>query len=201
MLNEICTIFQYVSLMLLNDIMKAVLSLLFFALFFLNCKDVDGPKKANGKEVALAETTDRSGTVDFPVYDYEGLKPLLHKEDGKTYIVNFWATWCKPCVEELPDFEKVFAEEKDNNVELILVSLDMPSMWKSRLEPFVAESKLQGKVVILDDPKMNQWIPKVNADWGGGIPASLIYNKEQRQFYERGFTYGELKTELEKFIN
>jgi len=111
------------------------------------------------------------------------------------------ATWCKPCIEELPFFEKTYTEQKDNNVELVLVSLDMPSMWKSRLEPFVKNKDLKGKVVILDDPKMNEWIPKVDENWEGGIPATLIYNKTKRVFYPRGFTYEELNTELKKFIN
>ncbi|WP_136466291.1 TlpA family protein disulfide reductase [Flagellimonas onchidii] len=154
------------------------------------------------KEVAHAGVQmDENDPVKFPVYDYEGLKPLLYKDDGKTYIINFWATWCKPCIEELPYFEKVYEEQKGNNVELVLVSLDMPSMWKTRLEPFVEKKGLKGKVVILDDPKQNEWIPKIDEAWGGGIPATLIYNKNKRSFYERGFTYDELNDELNKFIN
>ena len=87
------------------------------------------------------------------------------------------------------------------NVKVVLVSLDMPSMWKSRLEPFVEKKGLQSEVVILDDPKQNTWIPKVSEEWGGGIPATLIYNKGKRSFYERGFTYEELTNELNQFIN
>jgi len=155
-----------------------------------------------GKEMALVQTQiDTNAQVKFPVYDYEGLKPLLYKNDGKTYVINFWATWCKPCIEELPYFEKVYSEQKDNNVEFFLVSLDMPSMWKSRLEPFVEKKGLKSKVVILDDPKQNEWIAKIDENWGGGIPATLIYNKDKRTFYERGFTYEELNNELNKFIN
>ena len=139
--------------------------------------------------------------IPFSIYDYDGLKPLLNREDGKTYIINFWATWCKPCIEELPDFEKTYAEQKSNGVEMILVSLDMPSMWHKRLVPFVSENDLKGEVVILDDPKMNDWIPKINADWQGGIPATMIYNQNKRIFYPQGFTYEELNNELKKIIN
>ncbi len=138
--------------------------------------------------------------VKFPIYNFESFEPLLYKKDNKTYVVNFWATWCKPCIAELPYFEKVNAEQK-GKVEVILVSLDMPNMWKSRLEPFVENRKLQSEVIILDDPKQNDWIPKVAEEWGGGIPATLIYNKDKRSFYEHGFTYEELNTELNKFLN
>ncbi|MEM7484692.1 MAG: TlpA disulfide reductase family protein [Bacteroidota bacterium] len=168
-----------------------------------------GPKEkkqesetANVRE-ETTETADNSEDQDvkFPIYNYEGLEPLFNKEDDKTYVINFWATWCKPCIEELPYFEKVNEEMKDKNVEVVLVSLDMPTMWKSRLEPYVEKNDLKSKVVILDDPKQNDWIPKVAEEWGGGIPATLIYNKEKRGFYERGFTYEELNEELNKFLN
>ncbi|WP_420321886.1 TlpA family protein disulfide reductase [Flagellimonas sp.] len=182
---------------------QLLLSMVFITGLMAGC--VEKPKekeKEDTSEQAYAKVKNEAeDPVKFPIYDYEGLEPLLHKDDGKTYIINFWATWCKPCLEELPYFEQVYAEQKDNNVELVLVSLDMPSMWKTRLEPFVEKKELKGRVVILDDPKQNDWIPKIAESWGGGIPATLIYNKEKRSFYERGFTYEELNEELDKFIN
>lgn len=179
--------------------MRLVLVCLFVV--FLSCaekKKMDNVKHARkDQETALLK---EKPSLPFPIYDYDGLEPLLNKNDDKTYIVNFWATWCKPCVEEMPYFEQTFAEQKQNNVELILVSLDMPSMWEKRLVPFVEKKELKGQVVILDDPKMNDWIPKIDQDWGGGIPATLIYNKDARAFYEQGFTYEELNSELDKFL-
>ncbi|WP_343487817.1 TlpA family protein disulfide reductase [Allomuricauda sp. d1] len=184
--------------------MNRLVTLLISALFLLiGCKS---NTNEDVKAVALdgskdnTELIEEQDEVKFPIYDFESFKPLLNKEDDKTYIVNFWATWCKPCIEEMPYFEKTYAEQKQNGVELVLVSLDMPAMWKTRLEPFVEKRGLQGKVVILDDPKMNDWIPKVDENWGGGIPATLIYNKEKRAFFERGFTYEELNEELKKFL-
>lgn len=179
-----------------------IILLLAGSLFFVGCNSKE--KKENiTNESDLAETKidAPSPKVDFPIYDYQGLEPLLNKEDDKTYIVNFWATWCKPCIAELPYFERTYAEQKANGVELILVNLDMPSMWEKRLVPFVKKKELKGQVVILDDPNMNDWIPKIDEDWGGGIPATLIYNKEKRAFFEREFTYDELNEELQHFIN
>lgn len=167
----------------------------------VGCGSKEKKAESETKEVAESTIGVETSKVNFPIYNFNSFEPLLHKDDNKTYIINFWATWCKPCIEELPYFEKVYAEQKDNNVEVILVSLDMPSMWKSRLEPFVEKKGLKSEVVILDDPKQNDWIPKVAEEWGGGIPATLIYNKDSRSFYERGFTYEELNGELNKFIN
>ncbi|WP_375323827.1 TlpA disulfide reductase family protein [Flagellimonas sp. GZD32] len=177
-----------------------------FAILVLSfsCKE----QKAEIKEVAEStsnqtqtEKTDERADVNIPVFDFDALEPMLYKDDGNTYIVNFWATWCQPCIAEMPFFEQVYAEQKDNNVRVILVNLDMPNMWKSRLEPYVEKNNIQSEVVILDDPKQNEWIPKVSEEWGGAIPATLIYNKDKRSFYERGFTYEELNEELSKFTN
>jgi thiol-disulfide isomerase/thioredoxin len=168
-------------------------------LILSSCKDKKNTSQEEGIVSSEVEDSTMKETI-FPVYDYEGLKPLLYRDDDKTYIINFWATWCKPCIEEMPFFEKTYEEQKDNNVALIFVSLDMPSMWKSRLEPFVKKKGLKGKVVILDDPNMNDWIPQVDEDWGGGIPATLFYNKDKRAFFESGFTYEELNEELNKFL-
>jgi len=161
-------------------------------------KKEEEPLNSGAKKEELA--LDLSTELPFTVYDYEGLEPLLNRKDDKTYIVNFWATWCKPCLEEMPYFQKTFEERKTHGVELILVSLDMPSMWAKRLVPYVEKKNLQGEIVILDDPKMNEWIPKIAQNWGGGIPATLIYNQNKRAFYEKGFTYEELNTELKKFV-
>lgn len=178
-----------------HTILFAVLSIFLFA-----CKDKKPADTAQEDKLVVKNETEEA-PVKFPVYDYDGLEPILNTKDDTTYIVSFWATWCKPCIEELPDIEKVYDDYKHKNVALILVSLDMPSMWKSKLEPFVAENQLKGEVIILDDPKMNDWIPKINAEWEGGIPASLIFNGAKRQFYPHGFTYEELEKELLKFID
>lgn len=146
----------------------------------------------------ISETTHMTG--DLPIYNFDQLEPLLNRKDNKTYVINFWATWCAPCVKELPYFEKINAEQKNANVEVVLVSLDMKKMWESHLIPFIEKKDLKSKIVILDDPKQHTWIPKVNADWSGAIPATIIYNGDKRAFYEQSFTYDELKNHLDKFI-
>ena len=131
------------------------------------------------------------------IYDFIGLEPLLTAEDDRTYVINFWATWCKPCIEELPYFEDLQAENKD--IKVILISLDFPDKLESQLKPFIVEKKLKSQVVLLDDPYENEWIPKIDSTWSGAIPATLIFNKSKRIFYERSFTKISLMEEIEKF--
>ena len=143
---------------------------------------------------------DKKENNRLEVYNYTLLEPLLNKEDDKTYVINFWATWCKPCVKELPVFEKLNSEYKKKGVEVILVSLDFPYQIDDVLLPFIQKEKLKSEVILLDDPDQNNWIPKIDEKWSGSIPATLIYNKNSREFYEQSFTYTELKQKLENFL-
>lgn len=130
-------------------------------------------------------------------YHFNKLEPLLHQQDDRVHVVNFWATWCVPCVEELPYFKKL---EEKKDVDLLLVSMDIPIMKESHLVPFVAKNDIQSKVILLDDPNGNVWIPKVDENWDGAIPATLIYTNEKRKFYKHGFiSYDQLLTEIENF--
>jgi len=138
--------------------------------------------------------------TSIETYDYNSLEPLLHKKDNKIYVINFWATWCKPCVEELPVFEKLNKLYKHKNVEVILVSLDFPNQVEKRVIPFINELKLQSKVILMNDSDQNTWIPKISKKWSGSIPATLIYNKYSRRFYEQSFTYDLLQKELNNIL-
>lgn len=138
---------------------------------------------------------------ELEIFDFEKFEPLLHKNDETVYVINFWATWCAPCVKELPHFETLAKNYKAKNVELILVSLDFPKKYETKLKPFIAKNKIQSRVIAINDVDFNAWLPKVNKDWTGAIPATLIYTKDKREFYERSFNYKELETELKQFLN
>lgn len=160
-----------------------------------SCKD--SPKKVE-KKINKEKTI---LSLDLEVYDYDGLKPLINKQDGKVHVVNFWATWCAPCVKELPYFEKINVDYKDKNVEVLLVSLDFPRQYDAKLRPFLTEKNIQSKVVCLDDVDQNRWIPEINENWSGALPATIIYKGDERQFYEQSFTLEELEEELKQFLN
>ena len=151
------------------------------------------------------ETEKRVGTnnVETKVlsYNFDELNSLLTKENDTVYVVNFWATWCKPCVKELPAFEKLNAEYSEKKVKVLLVSLDFPDKLETNVIPFINKNSIHSQVVLLDDGDANSWISKVSEKWSGAIPATLIYNSSKRDFYEYSFTFEELETELNNFIN
>ena len=166
---------------------------------FLSCKEESKIVGAT-EHTAVAEVVNIE-SVELEIYDFNGLEKFLNIEDEKVHVVNFWATWCAPCVKELPYFEQLNNNYSDKNVEVLLVSLDFPKQYDKKLKPFIIEHNLQSKILVLDDVNMNTWVPKINKDWDGAIPVTIIYNKDKRQFYSRPFTYDELETEVVKFLN
>ena len=133
-------------------------------------------------------------------YSYNELKPLLEKKNDSIYVINFWATWCAPCVKELPAFEKLNKEYASKKVTVLLVSLDFPKQVEKKLIPFIARKNVRSKVILLDDINEDVWIKAIDSSWSGAIPATIIYNKESRKFYEKTLDYETLEKELQTFL-
>ncbi|RFN60414.1 TlpA family protein disulfide reductase [Marixanthomonas ophiurae] len=153
------------------------------------------------QSLAKDEKKEEPISVRIPSYDFEAFqKKILQKSNDTTYVVNFWATWCKPCVKELPYFERINREYADKKVKVILASLDFPNKVQSQVVPFIKKNKLHSEIVLLDDADANSWIPQVSEKWSGAIPATVIYKNDSRTFYEKSFTYEELKTEIQKLL-
>lgn len=120
-------------------------------------------------------------SIPFPIYlTFQGFEPYLQRQTDTTYVLNFWATWCQPCVAELPLFEKLIADYRNKPVKIWLVSMDFPKDLRKKLLPFVRERGLEGQVVSMADLDYNAWIDKVSTEWDGAIPFTLIYNAAGR---------------------
>ena len=136
------------------------------------------------------------------VVDFDGLQEYLTQFEDKTVVINFWATWCVPCVKELPYFEQATEKYANDDVAVVLVSLDFKRQIDTRLKPFVEKRQLKSHVVVLDDPDANKWIDKVHPDWSGAIPATLIRKGNTEAFYEKTFhSYEELDQIIQPFLN
>jgi len=131
--------------------------------------------------------------IIVPEVTFENIEPLFNQKTDTVYVINFWATWCKPCITELPEFEKINREFRKKPVRVILISLDFPAKHQSDLIPFLKKNNINSEVLHLIDTDANRWIDKVSPLWSGAIPATVIYKKNKREFYERSMTYDELK--------
>jgi len=134
------------------------------------------------------------------IVDFDELKTIINKKDDKLYLVNFWATWCKPCVAELPGFMEVNKTYRNNpHFKMILVSMDMAKDLNTAVKTFITKNNITPDVYLLDDNKrMNEWIPTIDTNWSGAIPATVFYrNGEKLEFIENVVE----KEELVKLIN
>jgi thiol-disulfide isomerase/thioredoxin len=114
------------------------------------------------------------------------------------YIVNFWATWCAPCVAELPEFCRIDSAYKTKPVKVILVSLDFPEAWPEKLGAFLRKKQIGTEVLWLDESDPNYFIPKISNAWSGAIPATLVSSKATgtKVFLEKKLTYQILEEQI-----
>ena len=136
------------------------------------------------------------------IIKWNTLEDLLNKKTDTTYVINFWATWCKGCVTELPYFIEQEKQLIDKPFKFYFISLDFKKDFSTRLLPYLAKQNINSTVYLLDETDYNSWIDKVDKRWGGGIPATVIYNAsaKKRDFYEQEFNADELSQTLKKYI-
>lgn len=180
---------------------------IYFVLFILlaaACQSTNNEKTANASpasEPASLPSSSETASSSIPIYDYAGLAPIFEYKTDTTYVINFWATWCKPCVEELPYFVSLHDKYKDQKFKLIFVSLDFPKQIEKKLIPFLQKNQLPGEMMVLDDPDSNTWINAIDPEWSGAIPATIVYNANKREFHEQSFDdFEQLDAIVKKFI-
>ena len=124
------------------------------------------------------------------------LEQRLTSGKDTVYIINFWATWCAPCIEELPYFERFSTVKKQEPVKVLLVSLDFKSRLESAVKPFVKKMNLQNEVYLLNEKNQQTYIDRIDKNWSGAIPATLIISpkRQLRKLIEKELTYQELLT-------
>lgn len=137
--------------------------------------------------------------ADIPTLNFDEFEPMLIETSNRIQVINFWATWCAPCVEEMPYFEDL-AEKYKDKIDLKFVSLDRPEEKESKVLVFANKKNIRNDIILLDDPRSHYWIPKVYENWSGATPATLIFNADTRLFYEKPFSKEELERELKKFM-
>ena len=135
------------------------------------------------------------------VINVENMESIIHEKTGKTRVINFWATWCKPCIEELPYFEAVNQDPDFDDIEIVLISLDFVEDLNTKVRSYIEKKSITSTVKLLDNVDYNSWIDKVDPSWSGAIPATLVINNalNKRIFFEKQFDESELESVLSEF--
>jgi thiol-disulfide isomerase/thioredoxin len=120
------------------------------------------------------------------------------KESQGPMIINFWATYCVPCVEEIPYFQEEVKKHEKDGVKLLLVSLDMKSSYPAKVTDFATKRNFTAPKLWLNETDADYFCPKIDPKWSGSIPASLFINNKTgyRKFIEAEMTQEELQKEI-----
>ncbi|NJB87715.1 thiol-disulfide isomerase/thioredoxin [Lewinella marina] len=122
-----------------------------------------------------------------PVYgSFEDVQPLFQQRNDTTYLVNFWATWCKPCLEELPLLQQLSDEHRDQPLEVILVSLDTEPGAIDRIPAYLASRNIDLPTLVLTDERKS-WMRELDEKWNGALPTTFVYRNDLRYIYRRPF--------------
>ena len=127
------------------------------------------------------------------------LLEMMSENSGKIHVINFWATWCGPCVKELPYFENINSSgQSDLRVTLVSLDLDLDPD-PAKVHKFIKARKLRSEVVLLDESNPDSWIDQIEKDWSGSLPATIIINHKtgKKIFIDRALKEGQ----LEAYIN
>jgi thiol-disulfide isomerase/thioredoxin len=127
------------------------------------------------------------------VVKFDRLQALMETKSDQIQIINFWATWCAPCVKELPLFESINAKN-DPTVKITLINLDYADKL-AKVNAFLSRKDMKSEVLLLDEIDYNSWIDRVDESWGGAIPATLFINQKtgQRKFVGKELKEGQLE--------
>lgn len=123
-------------------------------------------------------------------------------ESKTPLIINFWATFCKPCMEEIPYFQKLGKKYENKGVKLLLVSLDMKDDFPGRVNAFIKKNKVVTPTAWLDETNADYFCPRIDKAWSGAIPASLFINNRDsyRKFIEEPLSEEQLEKEIMTMI-
>ncbi len=140
---------------------------------------------------------------DIPYIKADQITRWKNSDSDTVYVLNFWATWCAPCVAELPDFEKITSTYAGKPVKVILISTDFRRDVDTKVKPFVKRKKLNSTVMFMNETTPNDWIDTVSTEWTGAIPATLIVSKSRgfERFFEKKLHFEEIQEALEAALN
>jgi thiol-disulfide isomerase/thioredoxin len=161
----------------------------------VNC--VVAEKLASANDYKLKQLTQPLPAPDFKLQDMDGKLHTLKEYKGKVVLINFWATWCPPCIREMPSLEKLY--QKLRGQPFIMLAINQ---WEDeeRVFEFMGQLEVIPTFPILFDPQS-----KVSAAFGvQGLPSSYIIDKQGRIVYRakggRDFDHPQIERKIKSLF-
>jgi thiol-disulfide isomerase/thioredoxin len=124
------------------------------------------------------------------------------QKTDSVYVVNFWATFCRPCLDEMPNLIAITDKYKAQKVSLLFVSLDLPSYYPDKIAAFAVKNNVHNKMVWLDEDDAGHFGPPIDKSWIGDMPATIFVNAKTgyKAFLQEELTPEKFEAELQKAI-
>jgi thiol-disulfide isomerase/thioredoxin len=138
-----------------------------------------------------------------PISSVEEMAQIVDSHKGKVLLINFWATWCKPCVKEFPELVKLYNDYKDKGFELVFISADVPDEVDSKVLPFLKKQNVDFISYYIKFDKPEELINYIDKNWEGAIPSTYVYDKEGKLTADilGSRSYEEFEAEITKHLN
>ncbi|MEP6594533.1 MAG: TlpA disulfide reductase family protein [Ginsengibacter sp.] len=138
---------------------------------------------------------------NIPSWKINDVVKYMDKSDS-VLVINFWATFCKPCVEEIPYLQSISKKYADQKVKLLLVSLDLSAFYPIRIKNFAEENNYSSQIVWLNETNADYFCPKIDKSWSGVIPSTVIINRKKgyKKFFEEQMKAAQFERELKKAL-
>ncbi|KFF74531.1 redoxin [Chryseobacterium sp. P1-3] len=132
----------------------------------------------------------------------ENISQHLAKNNDTLYVTNFFATWCGPCMREIPSFKDKMQELKGKPVKFTFINLDDKSDWNGAVKNFAIENNLGGNIILLDGQKLDQNFFANNfRQWdGGSIPFTFMRKGDKTDEYLGMMTEEVLNSKIDAFL-
>ncbi len=135
------------------------------------------------------------------VNKFEEIENIFKNDNDTTYLINFWATTCPPCLKEIPLFETLSEEYSNKKFKTYLVNIDDKKRIEKYVYPFINRFELKNKIYCLKDEDMSSWTAKINQEWYGALPYTVIYKGENIKYYFGAFpNHSDLKRAVDEMM-
>lgn len=183
---------------------KIILSTLILTALY-SCKKEASKTENNTGADSVAATQNTTGQTDPFIpkeLSPENVGQHLAKNNDTLYVTNFFATWCGPCMREIPSFKNKMEELKDKPVKFTFINLDDKGDWNTAVKDFVAENNLQANVILLDGQKLDQNFFSSNfKQWdGGSIPFTFMRKGNKTDEFLGMMTEEALNSKIDAFL-
>jgi thiol-disulfide isomerase/thioredoxin len=125
-----------------------------------------------------ASQAEPEGEPPVQVVGTQRMLELIRDNRGKVLVTNYWATWCAPCQEEMPELVKFYREYSPKGVVFLSFSADHPDDLDSAVGPYLKKEKLPFPVYLIGGVSPNEFVNAVDPEWVGSLPATFVYNPE-----------------------